>query len=634
MKKNRKEIRLLKALAFPVSAWFMFTIGTTAIHAQETDASNVESMPQTMELTTSGIDSTETNQNAVNDNESSNGNEDQKTMDDYWEWANQNVSTSNVDSSKQEKTDSVTYETHVQDIGWQKPKEDGEVAGTTGQSKRIEAIDIKLNSQYEGNVVYQAHVQDIGWQDQVENGAIAGTSGQSKRVEALRVWLTGDIANHYSIQYRVHVSNLGWLDWVSDGMLAGTTGRGLKIEGIQIRLTDFTNKELLQYTTHVQDIGWQNQVTSGQLAGTTGQSKRVEGIRVYYNDAQYGGSIQYQAHVQDIGWQTVVSNGELAGTSGQSKRVEAIRFMLDGEVSQYYDIYYRVHVSDYGWLDWARNGAIAGTSGLSKKIEAIEIKLLEKGTQIINTGVTSIEGGKAYVNGKVADGWQEINGSTYYVDSGKINKSTGWKEVDGEYYYFSSGVKQANTWIGNSYVDSDGKRLTGWQEIGENKYYFNEDGQRQTGYQTIDGNKYYFHSNGAMAVNEWKGCDYADENGIVTTKHNWVAQTKVVHHAEVGHNEQVLVQAGYDEQKPIYTQQERSICNVCGADITGNYYAHTEAHLLAGEGGGYHSELVQTLIGYETIHHDAQYTTQYVVDTPAYDETVTTGYKCSCGATK
>ena len=116
--------------------------------------------------------------------------------------------------------------------------------------------------------------------------------------------------------------------------------------------------------------------------------------------------------------------------------------------------------------------------------------------------------------------------------------------------------------------------------------------------------------------------------------HNWVAQTKVVHHAEVGHNEQVLVQAGYDEQKPIYTQQERSICNVCGADITGNYYAHTEAHLLAGEGGGYHSELVQTLTGYETIHHDAQYTTQYVVDTPAYDETVTTGYKCSCGATK
>lgn len=119
-----------------------------------------------------------------------------------------------------------------------------------------------------------------------------------------------------------------------------------------------------------------------------------------------------------------------------------------------------------------------------------------------------------------------------------------------------------------------------------------------------------------------------------THTHNWVAQTKVVHHAEVGHNEQVLVQAAYDEQKPIYTKQERSICNVCGADITGNYYAHTEAHLLAGEGGGYHSELVQTLTGYETIHHDAQYTTQYVVDTPAYDETVTTGYKCSCGATK
>ncbi len=115
--------------------------------------------------------------------------------------------------------------------------------------------------------------------------------------------------------------------------------------------------------------------------------------------------------------------------------------------------------------------------------------------------------------------------------------------------------------------------------------------------------------------------------------HNWVAQTKVVHHNEVGHNEQVLVQPAYDEQKPIYEQQERTICNVCGADITGNL-SHSKAHALAGEGSGWHSELVQSLVGYETIHHDAQYTTQYVVDTPAYDETVTTGYKCSCGATK
>ena len=39
---------------------------------------------------------------------------------------------------------SILYRVHVQDIGWQDWKKDGEVAGTTGQAKRIEAIQIKI----------------------------------------------------------------------------------------------------------------------------------------------------------------------------------------------------------------------------------------------------------------------------------------------------------------------------------------------------------------------------------------------------------------------------------------------------------------------------------------------------------
>lgn len=119
-----------------------------------------------------------------------------------------------------------------------------------------------------------------------------------------------------------------------------------------------------------------------------------------------------------------------------------------------------------------------------------------------------------------------------------------------------------------------------------------------------------------------------------THTHNWVAVTKTVHHDEVGHNEQVLVQGAYDEQKPIYSMVAHDICNVCGADITENASAHSKAHTLAYEGGGWHTEWVSEITGYETLHHEAVYTTQYVVDKQAYDETVTTGYKCSCGATK
>ena len=117
--------------------------------------------------------------------------------------------------------------------------------------------------------------------------------------------------------------------------------------------------------------------------------------------------------------------------------------------------------------------------------------------------------------------------------------------------------------------------------------------------------------------------------------HNWVAQYKTVNVPEKGHNEQVLVQAAYDEQVPITEMKEYSICNVCGADITNNTTSHTKAHALAGEGGGYHSEWRETVVGYNTVHHDAVYETRYVVDSPATTKQELTGYKCSsCGKTR
>ena len=116
--------------------------------------------------------------------------------------------------------------------------------------------------------------------------------------------------------------------------------------------------------------------------------------------------------------------------------------------------------------------------------------------------------------------------------------------------------------------------------------------------------------------------------------HDWVAQYKTVTVPEKGHNEQVLVQAAYDEQVPITEMREFSICNVCGADITNNTTSHTKAHALAGEGGGYHSEWREVVTGYNTVHHDAVYETRYVVDSPATTKQELVGYKCSCGKTK
>ena len=113
--------------------------------------------------------------------------------------------------------------------------------------------------------------------------------------------------------------------------------------------------------------------------------------------------------------------------------------------------------------------------------------------------------------------------------------------------------------------------------------------------------------------------------------HNWVAQYKTVNVPEKGHNEQVLVQAAYDEQVPVTEMREYSICNNCGADITG----FASDHILNGTCRRYHSEWREVVTGYNTVHHDAVYETRYVVDSPATTKQELTGYKCSgCGKTK
>lgn len=95
--------------------------------------------------------------------------------------------------------------------------------------------------------------------------------------------------------------------------------------------------------------------------------------------------------------------------------------------------------------------------------------------------------------------------------------------------------------------------------------------------------------------------------------HNWVAVTET---------RTVVDQPAYDEQVPVTEMKEFSICNQCGADITGRYIEHFEAN----DGcSGYHFEWREVVTGYQTVHHDAV----------THTETVTTGYRCStCGATK
>ena len=137
------------------------------------------------------------------------------------------------DAAKSAFRTRITANAHVQRDGWLGWDFAG-VFGTTGQSKRLEAMWAKVSLPYEGGIEYQGHVQNYGWQDVARDGEVAGTTGKSLRMEAVRMSLTGEAAGHLSLWYRAHVQNVGWTDWVRDGADAGTTGRSLRAEAVEV----------------------------------------------------------------------------------------------------------------------------------------------------------------------------------------------------------------------------------------------------------------------------------------------------------------------------------------------------------------------------------------------------------------
>lgn len=106
----------------------------------------------------------------------------------------------------------ILYQAYVDGLGWQPTKKNGAIAGTTGQSRAIQAIRISIQYKYgpqsstgmseneyiqnlDQSIFYQAHVQNIGWQNTVMNYETAGTTGQSLRIEAIQIAIVQKSSN-------------------------------------------------------------------------------------------------------------------------------------------------------------------------------------------------------------------------------------------------------------------------------------------------------------------------------------------------------------------------------------------------------------------------------------------------------
>ncbi len=138
------------------------------------------------------------------------------------------------------------YRAHVADYGWLPAVRDGQVAGTTGKSKQLEAIKITPPEGLELTV--KLHVQDTGWvtysgvkrgegsgEGSSANDPIIGTVGRSLRAEAIEVVVDKNTTGK-RLRYQVHLAGTGWTGWVWADTATGSVGLGKAIEAVQFVL--------------------------------------------------------------------------------------------------------------------------------------------------------------------------------------------------------------------------------------------------------------------------------------------------------------------------------------------------------------------------------------------------------------
>ena len=118
-------------------------------------------------------------------------------------------------------------------------------------------------------------------------------------------------------------------------------------------------------------------------------------------------------------------------------------------------------------------------------------------------------------SGAMQSGWLNLGGAWYYLSDGA--KLTGWQNIGGTWYWFNGSGVMGTGWqqIGGTWywLGGSGAMATGWQSIGGAWYYFYGSGAMATGWQVIGSTWYYFYDSGAMASNTWIGSSYVGSDG-------------------------------------------------------------------------------------------------------------------------
>lgn len=125
------------------------------------------------------------------------------------------------------------YRAHVQSLGWLAPVHDGQVAGTTGHSLRLEALLIDTRKLPGVKIKASAHIQGIGTVDYgyITHETVIGTVGQGRRLEAIMLEVEG-VPEGKKLYIQMHFAKDGWGAVVpNDG---GSFGVGKETQAIKM----------------------------------------------------------------------------------------------------------------------------------------------------------------------------------------------------------------------------------------------------------------------------------------------------------------------------------------------------------------------------------------------------------------
>ena len=320
----------------------------------------------------------------------------------------------------------VSYRAGIEgDSDWQEWASNGEMAGSTGKSLKLEGLQVDVDLPCEGDVVYEAQLQSEGWkQGEVSSGATAGYSPQDSkglRVEAVKIHLTGEAAERYDIWYHLHTQRFGWMGWAKNGEPAGTVGYSFRVEAIEIVLTSkgsdaptigssvaTEEADMLSFVRcrSYDNATWQGAKGEGDVSGTRKQSKTQVRVGLASSSLSAAGIDRGNSYVQlrvyqDGEWSawSDVDDAEVGDKKGGAIRGIQARIAPGTTLDNQYNLYYRAEVKDGDaacWLAWACYSdpdplrRIAGQSNLN--LEQLEFSLVPKDEPAPPTNANELQG--------------------------------------------------------------------------------------------------------------------------------------------------------------------------------------------------------------------------------------------------